>query len=1063
MPAPPGGPAGGGAGGGAGGSSKNYVDQLKDLIDQKEDDVEATKKQIDTDKKAGKSVDDLIKKLKDEENELKSLKKALGELTDKRDKEIRSLKYLIAAHKEGVTAYHQYNLSVQRAIDATGKFEGQSVRARQEFEQLRHSLNLTRQAAVEFSETWATGLRLGATNQQLEKMIGNLQKIHGQTQGLAMAREILATPMTRTTMQGVAGGNVGAVATAMRGASLQQAQALASTLRKPENRPAQTQEAVRFERTQAKVATVIDDLKAGMQAFMAQGIGSDAAAILPQLVDMGESLKEIKDSVKIIAGSNFLKGAANIPGIGGIAGKLLGGIGGGGLKAMGLRGVGFGAAGFAAQAGMNYIADRMQAGGTGQKLMRAGGWAAQGAGLGATFGIPGAAVGGGVGLVGGLASEFGGEWIKYVKESAQWWGTGVKDATNEFVRGITGVEEKKEKVDIGGILSEQAAAIDTTHKQLAALNTTLQNLPETLRASIAVRAGEVGVAAVGRGGIEAAQAAFAQRTAKSMDVIVKEINAQRSKAVEDRNNAIAKAKGIGATPAEVAAVEENAQVRFDTIEKELQDRMKGLDIGAGARLEMQRMETRRGHFGLEREAAAGRFRRTGAITGDLNSIIANRTEIDRTYAAETKLIEDGGKNALASLDAEQNALKIRMKQAQGDDALLRQLGIQNQELENQRLDIQRTVNNQKEINALNKMEAEIANERSRVTAYELTATYRRATFQRNMAKAQEEFARERGGTPEEVGGFARQAAAGSQEALNRFNATFEQSIEHLTEQAKAAREGRIEGGEAKAVQLEQEVYNLRQKGVELERAAYQDRIHAAIAEAQLRQEQFGVQKNILEVARDSAARTGQSWRVQMGIQSQIIAASRGELEAARAAFTSAKEAGESGLPLMQKQLAVVQKEAALREAIMGKQRDFLEKAIAAGFGMGGGTKALPNINPRVFGEVYKDVLGQVWQGRPMTIEQTRQAMGGNLRGGIGVGGGINAAPGRPGVNPAFGGPPAPAGMGEQAAGGPGAAGGVDVSGKFAIAVRTDTEMFKAQVEEIAVKAVMNKNKQGAIG
>jgi hypothetical protein len=1087
----------GGAGGGGGADFREAEikrireekDSIKELIESQEKEQKAVgfmsdeykeftekiKKNKDAIKDLNKELTPLLKQRVTEQQALGKLSNQYDVLTRKLVASTTAASKATNALKTGVAEYHSYNLSVQHAIDATGKFVGQSAQASREFDSFRRSLNLTRKAAVEFSDAWTTGLRLGVTNDQLKQMVGNLQKVHGQTQGLKLARDIIAIPVTRQTLQGVAGGDRGAMVQAMRMGNLQQMQAVASTAKIAGGRTPQTEAAIRFDRAVAKYETFTDDIRAGMQAFAAAGLGPETSAILAPVTDIAKNVATIAQNSSLMkqlmvrGGAQMLGG---IPGVGGILSKIglggAGGAGGGGGLALSagklLKGLGFAALGEVGAQGANWGAGELEKRGnvTGAKWTRVGGMAARGAGLGAAVGsiIPGlgtgvgAGVGAAVGGAVGIAQQFGDTILKY----AGWFGEKISKAGDWLGEKLFG-KAGEEKVDVGDLLKSQGTLTKTVQENLAKLGPTLASLPESVRAGIATRAGEVGVGTVGREGVEEARGAFTKQIARSLDELVKTTNSERAEVIKTRDVNLKTARERGATPEDIKAINDLAQDALNSIEQTAQETLKGIDVGRGARIEMERMGTRRGQVGMEREAAAGRFKRTGAITGDLGEITRFQEEVNRTYTDEVKLLGEARDNVNKEWDIQDKILTDRIEANKDNKELVRQTELQLRDNQRKRADDVRILNNQEETLKLNKMEAEVANERAKVTAYELTATYRRAQAQRTLAQAQEEFARERGAGPAEIGGLARERAAGSAQMLSDFNKTFQQSVDNLTRQAEQARAG---GNEAKAVQLEQEIYALRQKGVELARTEYQDRLHAATAAAERRMEELGVQKNILETVRDYAARTGQSWRVQMAYQSQIITVQRADLEAARSAFEAARAAGETGKPLMEKQLAVVQKQAALGEAIMGKQRDFLEKAVAQSFGMGGGTKALPNFSPRVFGEIVKDVTGGQWQGAPKTIDMTRQAMGGGIRGAIGMGGGINAAPGLPGVAP--GAPGAP-GAGPQAvAGGPGGAkGGIDVSGNFAVVVKADTQMFKAEVEAISAKVFDNRNKQGAIG
>jgi hypothetical protein len=1115
-----------------GGDRKKFSDQLKEEIELQEELIESIKERIEAEKAAGRSVDDLTRKLKDHEKELRNLKNASRELEDQRRKERDAFKDLVKVYAEGVTAYHKYNLSVQRAIDATARFEGQSKLARQEFEQLRHSLNLTRQAAVEFSDTWATGLRLGITNQQLEKMVGNLQKIHGQVQGLKEAQTILATPMTRTQREGVARGDVGSILAASRTANLEQAQAMANLRRRPENRPEEAQRAVRFEQTQAKVATVIDDLKAGMQAFMAYGIGSDIAAILPPLMDMRESLEDIKKNIGIIAGASLFRGGMDLfkgffgggggGGVGRAAAWLGGGGGGGGGAALagaggrlalpgpgaggfgggGFRpglgpvpggykvvgfgmpkgiggwgravgpGLGFTAAGYLGGLGADTLASHVEdTDPRAAKMARIGGNVARGAGYGAAIGtmipIPGATA---VVAAGGALAG------------------GAYGAYQEYGGG----EKKPEPIDMGEVLNRQLTAIKTVQEDLAKIGPALAVLPETLRSKLAVRAGEVGVGLTGPAGqarVTEAQKAFGLATDKALKTLGTDLNKQLSTLAEPMYNDImalrAGVKVGTAKQADLDKIEEQYKSTIDQIEATAQEEIGKMDLGKGAALARQRMETQRGYVGVEREAVTAGFQMTGGLAGGQEAVRKYREDINKGYEEEARLIKEGGQGVENSLMADKALLQKQIEVNSTNEPYVKQLRValdlKQGEIEQNR----RNTKTQEEVNRLNKLNAELNAAKLQASEYELTLAHKQATVAQTLATTRQEMLRAQGGTPEAFGQAAREVTAGKQSEFATFMKDFEARAGDWRKAAQDIRGEALGVGphqfkdeterRALAEQYEKNILNDVEKRNQFEKQIFDLHRQDQMAEVEERQKQLGIQKNILELDRSRLTMMGASWQEIMKNTVQIVAVRQQEYKAALAAYEISVQRGDKGSTLEEKRMKVTEAQNALIEATIGKQRDFLEKAIAAGFGMGGGTKFRPNINrAAVFGEQRLGAGGMKIQGAGVPVFQQEALRGAGMIPGA-VGGqqpGIQLGPqaglGPAPVLPGLRGPRVPLGAGapEVAQGGqakPGRAEAVDVSGKIAIAATIGVEngQFVGKIEDITSRIVWKMGLPGA--
>jgi hypothetical protein len=1092
MPVPTGGPGGGA---GAGGIGKKDLDEYADALERKakiqEQELKLIEKEIVAKKKAGETTGDL-------EDEEKKLAKTYGEtlkqlrpLIEERAKEldqfdkysmkvrgaINSARFYAETIKGISERYYEYNLSTQRAIDATGKFGGQSAQARREFESLRTSLNLTRKAAEDFGKTWAEGLKLGATTKQLEAMGKQLQAIYGQVGGIQAMKQIVAAPMGRQTFAGVTAekADFGAILEALRTAQTpEQQEALVG--RVPGEEPKAGAEAARFETSAAAIAKTFDDFQHAQGELINRGVGPEGAALLAPVLDIASNVQKIAEAGKSgwSALSGFLgaKAGAQAAGVGvkavGEAGAAGVGVAEAGTVAATTGAVsraarfagtagklarfakspaGIGLIGEGVALGAEYARGYVQKGGAADiglkhtaRLGRVARYAGTGAMIGSVIPGVGTAVGGAVGGAAGVAAEYGSDIVAGMKSL----GGGLMDTTDAVK------DQKNEQRTLRDVTRTMVTAIQTSDKYMNNLNATLKTMPEAIEAGAARRGIEVGKGMIDRTTFAEGQEKVGRNITASISKITKGTTDEISRLEAQRDKTLKEMKDRGATDDQLEKTGDLFRNAINRQSQNMQTQLKELNVGGQIEDIMGRMETRQGQLGLEQQGAQARYQATGAVTGRMEDVVEFQQETRRTYNEQLRNFQTEAKAARDVLKARKEDIALELENVNLRPKERQALMNEAEDLKVKGEQLERNLKLRESTLETERRTAEIAAMEEQLIAHERTEVYRRAKLQQFLAKAQESFLRERGAAPEELGAVAGEQARTAETMQAKFMASFAKNMGDLNRQME---EFRSVGDEAGMLLIQEKIYGLRQKEYEVAQATYQARFHAATAEADERMKQIGIQKSALETMRDYASKTGQSWRVQMGYQSQIIQAQREDLQAAQTAFAQAKEAGMTGAPLMEKQLAVIQKQAALGEAIMGKQRDFLEKAVAQSFGMGGGTKALPNINPRIFGEIIQGFTGEKWQGMPRTIEQTRQAAGMNIRGAIGIGGGgINAAPGRPGV------PPGVAGRlgaeAAQVAGGAGAGGvadklgGVDVSGNFDFTLKSDNPMFTLEVQKI---------------
>lgn len=1026
---------------------------------------------------------------------------------------------------KNLQAYHTYNLELQKLADSTAKFYGASQKGLQFFDRMRRELNLTREEVRALGSSMATGLRLGIDENQLRKTIGHLRELRGREGGNASFQQIIGASVSRTTLRGAVGGNAQDLAMAISVASEDQVEAIADLGRRLTNRPEDARQALRFEKQTAYLSHLQDNIKLGMQAGLATGIGPQYGALLVPLDEMNKNIAEL---VKISGGFSQYLNAAVMGASHNLLEGLVPHLKMANVKAT-LKAGGAAAAIPAAAAVMagvwskvfDLMASKQEKGSGIERVLsgagtvsRLGGYtaggAAAGAAAGAMFGGPVGAGGGALaGAAYGASQEFGpalmefgntvaaqvgqaiarsqdkmkspttkyGEitYFDFFIKELDGWGSTFGGAVNKFgafttrmVSTVTGVEPKNLETDFGAELLDWAKTSSDVRTRLSKVGDEIGSLPNVIAAQIAKSQLPLALQSIkpdrmrefieaSTVGMDEAMTYAGKRFQEELDIVGKQLQERLAR------------KGL--SDQERKALEGRYQTTRQGIAQEM---IKTAETGGGkeaADAAMQRVQTQAQQRSQETQTIRNRFLMAGVAGTEYSNRL--QEQINREYELNVQTINEGNVNQEKALRSTQNNLRVAMKGVR-DPEVRRYLQAQIDQYEEEIRTRQRILTENKSSEQLKRQNAIVELAQLDATEYERDILLRRSQRQLQLSKARESFLRESGATPGEIGGAAAQQAASADMMLNRFMTTFGKNMTDLRakmEQMRAA------GNTMGALQIEQEIYNLADKRLELERQMVEAHLHRATAEEKYRQDQIGAYRRIAEINRDMSARVGMSWRVQMGYQGEIIKASQKDLESTRRELTQmASELKSMGKDPMQniqflnKMGDLAQKQASLAEAIIGKQRSFLEQATAAGFGVGGGTKVLPTINPRMFGEMTQGFTGLRQPGAPMTMRENRAMLRGNLGpqifgnipggvtgpgGGPGVGGGMAplgtpVAPGAaPGAVPGAAGPPTPGTVMNP---------GRDISGDIRVAVELKSELLVATIH----KVITDRGKPGSM-
>jgi hypothetical protein len=994
------------------GMKDTYDHQVTSLIKTRKEItnlIKETKEELEVVGKTDEEVKQLTEDLKKLQTAYVSTNKKLDEANKLMKEETTLLYQLNSKFKEfstalssvaspinkAMTAFHSYNLEVQKHVQLSGQFVGNEQKGHDAFKRLRDDLNLSRDAAKGFLDTWSTGSRLGLTTKQLTEMAAQLKAVHGQAAGLKMMGTILQTPMTAANLQGVRAGDTKTMLRLMQRVNPEQAQAITGTLRTAGEMPKSAAEAARFENMQARVGKIRDDIKLGMEAGLNDVVGPEIAALMGPLSEIAEdvsgSLKSLQDINRLIKAGMALSGVMGMGGAGGGAGGL-------GKFMMG-RGGAFGAGGlmYAGGVAAGEYAQGMQPGaaqtatGVAGGIARVGGAAMMG---GAVANAPGAVAAGGLAAVNEAYQQPVQDWMARTFFGA---------ITDESGKAITGAGPAPgltdSRAEVFGAFNTNLKTLSDQISQTAA---DIAETPEHIASEVAMSGLQTALASVDPSRMfmigEKASKAFSTSLDLGIDTWKTQV-ANLRKGMEDVEK-LHKEKKIGDDEYNKVMESYNAKLEQVT-NKNVQTLLEDSQAGKAAAGAMQRVDVRTGQIGIEREGARAEFQRTGAITGEMGAINKLQGQLTQGYEESLKEVQTSRSVMEKNLGGQRNRIKQKIEEAGLDEAIAKPLRVQLEAVDNQLKQNRRILNSKESTLKVEQMNADIEMIREKVASAEKSAVFRRAQWAQSLMKTQESLARERGASPEEIGGLAQGQADQAEITLNKFKESFGATILGLEEKAAAARAG---GDEGKALLIEQEIFNYKNKGVELEKSTLQARIHAATAEEKSRQELIGANKQIAEINRDSAAKMGMNWRVQMAYQQEIIElgeqdlASKGAeimklMKAIETDEAAGKNTAAKNLLLKKEEVNYAQKQASLIEAKMGKQRSFLEQSTAASFGVGAGSRILPVINQRMFGQMVQGVGGLRMPGQGPRFEQQQRRM----MGGGGIFGGIEEAiPGRGG-------------------------------------------------------------------
>jgi hypothetical protein len=319
------------------------------------------------------------------------------------------------------------------------------------------------------------------------------------------------------------------------------------------------------------------------------------------------------------------------------------------------------------------------------------------------------------------------------------------------------------------------------------------------------------------------------------------------------------------------------------------------------------------------------------------------------------------------------------------------------------------------------------------------------------------LAEAKGMGPKGIGGLLDQAAMlAASEAAEVLNTEMRDIA--ATERAYAELKKRMqtEGATADqmaAAELERnnKLAERRAETLRKESEAAQAAVRAITERVSREQDVLSVESTRIQSMKDINTAMGGSMANEMALNKHSIDLKRQNLELELSRLEQLKKAGqEFSQEGLASQKAVYQMQADLVKSQMGVQRDFIDKAVGRGFGMGQGSKFQPILGDRMMLGEYSEFGGMKRKGSMSEVDQRMAAAS------LGLGGGTSA---RPDFSPS--GAPTLSGPGGNMPGAPDFRGPKpsaspttpatptfsEVKGEFSITVSLDPESLKSAIKQ----------------
>lgn len=949
----------------------------------------------------------------------------LQKVTDKMVSSARSL-------DEMISGYVRLSNTLSRQIAALGGFNRSMDQAQREVLDLRNSLQLTRQATSQFMDTFVRSQDLGITVETLKEMAVRLREVRGAEEGMARLRDLMDLQVGPETFARI--GRMGPErAAALRVATRAQREAIRDLGPRAPGAAYAGQE--NFRQAMQRVG---DDVKQGIFR-MATDLGGFIAPVTSVLTN---TFAQVVIIVAELHSANILLAelvaAQRIGGAGGMASRtsLVGMTSkfrdnffkSGGPKAVGAAIIGTIIAGVG-----NAIVDRTEKSsrlhtlGLGMATLGTVGTStAVGAAAGSVLGPYGTAAGGIAGFAYGVYTE----WSRL----------------GELISRIGKTEEQRLRME-----EEFNASLDAVTQET-------DNMAEMLRKSgvtaakgmmqergrlaqslldVFARAGQAGDFRTALAGQEAERAA-GQREREGIG----------RRIATTRAAAIRRQAAGGYEPGEFREVMENLDIQQTQLNQATSKALEAFDLGPYISHFRQVQETQLAPIRSMKEAADERLRVLGSVNGTLSNISQSLAVSNQLVGMELQTLNERQRNLDQATRAQIQSVQAEFSQAGLTDDGRKAIQARLDAIRAQHRIETQTIATERQRAQLAQAEVGIAHIQAMARAYETTPQYRTARATAQTAQAVTELGQLMGGAPADVGATAQTFAAATTAAFQYMFDTLDRDIAAIQTTARATAQAyREQGNEEGALIVETEaavqVEERRRATIGLQTEAIKAQITAASAEINMRRARVTTETEILEIQKGLAQDLGGSYSQIFDIQGRILERqiqaaelTRQEMERVRDVLG---EGAENSAEYQRLQTQYAREAAEVTRTSLGRQRDFLDRALGKAFGRPEGTAFQPIFTQRqLFGEYVQGTNQMALPGRPMTIGE-REAILGQVgaRRPLAPIGGINQGLFDQGLNPALN-PAAPV---NPAA--PGLKPMMDISGNIQIELDIKTDLLEA--------------------
>lgn len=348
-----------------------------------------------------------------------------------------------------------------------------------------------------------------------------------------------------------------------------------------------------------------------------------------------------------------------------------------------------------------------------------------------------------------------------------------------------------------------------------------------------------------------------------------------------------------------------------------------------------------------------------------------------------------------------------------------------------------------------------------------TSAYRVAGAQQRLSGVKQQLAGSMGDS-QGVQKFANEAVAAVETKQKEEASKEAETLRQLDEQRQQANANPNETNLAALTQLEEEALGYAQRRVELEQEATDARLNAAKAASELEIQRINSQQSGLDSQRGLADYLGASYSTQLGLAKQSVALKRSEVALLEDQLKNVEAVAPNSLEAERLRNEITAKNADIFKESTAVQRNFVDKALGAAYGIGGGSTFNPTATDRdIFGQFSQANNGLLIQEDPLTMAQREQNLGipAAQRPLMPGGGGQGIADPGLGMNPAVDqdGRPVQAAAGNGLAAVPGGGQRVigndvlDISGKIDVSVTLNTDLLQAVIS----KQITASSKRGA--